>query len=328
MTPKQRLVLSLGLVLAVFLVGTAGFVVIEDCSLFDAAYMTTITLSTVGFREAVVLDRAGQIWTMVVITLGVAGVPLALTSVMSLAVSGDIQDMVGRRKLQAKVSKLKGHVILCGYGRMGSLTREGLRKLDVDVVVIENDPKTCEQLNDDNVLHVVGNATDEETLVSAGLHDCRALVAGLPHDADNVYITLTARGLHPDLTIIARAEQPSTTPKLKRAGASQVICPQVVGATRIANMLTRPNVVELFDVADKGIDLELDEYTVEPHSPLCDVTLREAAVREKTSATIIAIKRRDGEAIYLPGPEVRIRPHDILVMIGGAGVSTRLHALA
>lgn len=179
----------------------------------------------------------------------------------------------------------------------------------------------------ERILHVRGDATEEEMLLQAGLMRCDALVAALPHDADSLYVTLTAHGLRPDMTIIARAEQPRTGAKLVRAGATKVVCPQVVGANKIANFLTRPNVVDLIEFAGKGIELEMDEYVVEPDAPSCNATLRTAPIRERADAIVVAIKRQDGPTIYHPDPDERMLSGDTLIMIGRTGVSQRLQQL-
>ncbi len=328
MSPKYRLLLSILLVVVIYVIGVAGYVIIEDSTVFDAMYMTTITLSTVGYQESVDLHPAGRAWTIIVIVLGVTGVSFAVTAMISLAVSGDINTLIGRRKLQSTIAQLRNHVILCGYGRMGALTVESLRAAEVEVVVIEKDDDLCQKLRELDILYVQGDATEDETLIRAGLMNCSALLASLTSDAENIYITLTARGLRSDMTIVARAEQPSTEPKLKRAGATRVVCPQIIGATKVSNILTRPNVVDFFEVAAEGIELEMDEFIVEAHSPLCDMTLRDAPIRENAGATVVAIKRATGEAIYQPHPDERFRQGDILIMIGQAGVSERLRNLA
>lgn len=328
LSPKKRLILSIAVLISVFVLGTAGYALLERCSLFDAAYMTTITLSTVGFEEHIRLDKVGRAWTILVITLGIGGVSFAFTSVITLFISGDVNEMLGRRKLQSTVDQLRGHVILCGFGRMGMLTLEKLRKVKARVVVVERSPEPCEWLKEQNMLYIHGDATEEGVLLQAGLMHCGALVSVLPSDADNVYATLTANGLRPDLTIIARAEHPSTEAKLKHAGAARVICPHIVGAHRIADILTKPNVVDFFEVAAAGIELEMDEFVVRRDSPLCDVTLLDSPIRKTAGATVIAIRTKDGETVYQPAPDHRIRQGDTLIMIGKTGVSTRLRDLA
>lgn len=319
--------MSLIVLVSIFAIGTAGYVVIEDKPVFDAAYMTAITISTVGYRETFELDDNGKFWTLFVILFGVGGGSFALTSMVSVFVGGDLRDLIGRRKLQTQIEKIKDHVILCGYGRMGILTHEGLKERGVPVVVIESDALVCEKLVELGVPHVRGDAIDDESLEQAGLMKCKALVAALPSDADNVYVTLTARGMRPEINIIARAEQPSTESKLLRAGATRVICPQVVGATRITNLLTRPNIIDFVEGVTTGISLEMDEYAVEPGSAMLGKTLRSTAIRESADASVVAIKRSDGTTIYHPDGDEGIRSGDVLILVGKTGVSTRLQTL-
>ena len=192
------------------------------------------------------------------------------------------------------------------------------------LVVVEKERTLEPDLRDAQVPFVIGDATEEDTLLQAGLKRARALVIVLKSDADNVYITLTSHTLCPNLVIVARAEQPTTDAKLTRAGASRVVCPQVIGATKVANILTRPTVVDFVEVANKGVDLELDEYKVSDRSPLVGRSLRDSHVRRKTGAIVVAIKRADGEALVNPDPDAHLEAKDTLILVGPAGVSSRL----
>lgn len=323
----MRLILAVLALIAVILVGTAGYMVIEEeqqLSVLDALYMTVITVSTVGYKEAFPLSRGGQIWTILIITFGVGTVTYAFSSVVSLAVSGDLRSERARKKMDLKINRLQGHVIICGYGRMGQFVMEELRKRKVPIVIVEIDPGLEGQLQESDTTYVIGDATEEETLFRAGVTRARSLVTGLPSDADNVYITLTAHALCPDLQIVSRAEQPSTQDKLLRAGANKVVCPQVIGATKIANILTRPSVVDFVEIADQGVDLEIDEYVLGKNSPLVGRTLIEASIREKFGATVVAVKRADGEALVTPDPHSVLAVNDTLILVGAAGISQRL----
>jgi voltage-gated potassium channel len=327
LSPHRRLVYSLLALGGVFTVGTLGYVLIEEEPAptgFQAAYQTAITLSTVGFKETWDISPAGRIWTLLIITFGIGTVSMALTSLTSVFVSGDLRFSRGRKRVEAKIKDLKDHVILCGYGRMGQLAGAQLGARGVPVVVVEQDKEAGAQLLKANTLFVIGDATDEETLLRAGLMKARSLVALLPHDADNVFITLTAHTLRPDLKIISRGEQPATERKLLRAGATRVICPQIMGATRITDVITRPFVVDFVEVANKGVDLELDEYVISDQSVLCDVSLKDSLLRQKTGAMVVAIKRADGETLLNPQPETALKAHDTLIIVGQAGVSERL----
>ena len=330
MSPRLRLILSVEALIAVVMIGTAGYMFIErdrDLSFLDAAYMTVITISTVGFTEVWEMSPATRVWTIGVIAVGIGTVSVAFTSLITLFVSGELRSMRERQKMDVTIESLREHVILCGYGRMGALAVKEMIRHGVPVVVVEFDPALEEPLRKAHVPHIIGDATDEETLQRAGLNHARALVAVLRSDADNVFIALTARTLRSDLVIIARAEQPDTEAKLKRAGATRVICPQAMGATRIANVLTRPNVVDLVEMASKGVDLEIDEYEVGAQSPLAGKSLRESGLRERTSASVVAVKRADGATLFNPSLDAVLNVGDTMVLVGPASESGRLDAL-
>lgn len=324
MGARYRLVFSLVALVAVFVLGTAGYVLLSDASVGDAAYMTLITLSTVGYGEAV---PTGRVWTAVVIIVGIGVVSVAYASLLTLFVGGEIRAVLGRRRLQSKIEQLSGHTVLCGYGRMGALTATMLKQEGASVVVVENKKTMRPDLEAANLLYVIGDATEEETLQAAGLMRAGSLVAALPGDADNVYVALTARSLRPDLQIVTRAEQSTTEHKLRRAGANRVVCPQVIGAKRIVDTLLRPQVVDFFDVAARGVELEMDAYRVGPASVLCNSTLRESMLRQRTGAMVAAITRADGTSLFHPDPDETIREGDQLILIGRAGTFSRLKTL-
>ncbi len=327
MPARLRLILSILAVLAVLFVGAAGYMIVEmehHPSFLDALYMMVITISTVGYGEVFPLSHGGQLWTIVVITIGIVTVSYAFTSLLTLVVGGELRFLRERKKMDKTIEHLSGHVILCGYGRMGALIIRELRERGVPVVVVEKERTLEPDLRDAQVPFVIGDATEEDTLLQAGLQRASALVVVLPSDADNVYITLTAHTLCPDLIIVPRAEQPTTEPKLTRAGATRVVCPQVIGATKVANILTRPTVVDFVEVANKGVDLELDEYEVSDQSPLVGRSLRDSHVGRKTGAIVVAIKRADGEALVNPDPDAHLEARDTLILVGPAGVSSRL----
>lgn len=331
MSARQRLTLAILLVMATLLVGAAGYMWIEHdlgISFLDALYQTVITVSTVGFSEVWTMSDAGRIWTIGVIAFGIAAVSYAFTSLITMVISEEFRSLRGQMKMQKKIELLTNHVVLCGAGRMGSLTAKELASRNVPVVVIDNRSDAEEELKAAEIHLIRGDATDEEVLLQAGLLRARALVIALPSDADNVFVSLTARAINPDLMIIARAEQPSTETKLIRAGATRVVCPHTTGAIKVANVLTRPSVVDFMDLASKGVDLEIDEYVVADASPLVSATLREAHVRSRTGAIVIAIKRADGESIVNPEPDAVMAAGDTLILAGPVGVSGRLAALS
>lgn len=327
LSPVTRLVLSLLAVAAVVVIGTAGYMVIEqdqNVSLLDAVYMTVITVSTVGFTEVWDHSDAGRIWTMTTIVFGIGTVTIAFTSLLTLFVSGELQSMRERRKMDQTIAQLTGHTIICGYGRMGALAVRELHRKGASLVVVEKQHEKEEDLRESGIPFLIGDATDEEVLLRAGVIRARTFVAVLPHDPDNVFITLSVHTLCPELEIIARAEQPATEAKLLRAGASRVICPQSIGAARIANIVTRPNVVDMVDLANQGISLEMDEHLVTQGSPLAGKTLRESDMRKRTGASVVAIKRADGETLFSPDPDAQVEPGDTLILVGPIGISDKI----
>ncbi len=329
-TPGLRLTLAILSVLAVFFIGSAGYMIIEvehHPSFLDAAYMTVITLSTVGYGEVWPQSPTGKIWTIGVITFGIATVSVAVTSLIALFIGGDLRVAREKKKMHESIGKLRQHTILCGFGRMGEMVADELRAAGKQVVIIEMRPEIAGELRAEGFHFVIGDATEDTCLLEAGLAHASVLVAMLPHDADNVFITLTARALQPDLSIITRAEQPSTEGKLLKAGATRVVCPQQIGANRIASVLLRPNVADFIDMAHRGVDLEMSEYQVSAASMLVGKSLRDVPLRKEVGATIVAIIRSHGKTTYNPDADAKLESGDCLIFVGPAGASERLDSL-
>lgn len=327
MSVRFRLLLAILCVLTVFVVGILGYRLICSPTWTDAVYMTAITLSTVGYNEPEWLTPAGRVWSVGVMTLGLASLALALSFLTVLLTGGELRGVLGRRVLSKQIEQLSGHTIVCGYGRTGEMLVRELAAQGVSLVVIERDPEKTATLDQVGQLYILGDASEEEKLVQAGLMRARALVSVLAHDADNVYVTLTVRGARPDLIVIARAEQPETERKLLRAGATRVVCPSIIGASRMASILLRPNVVDFVDVAAKGVELEMDEYVIAPASSLVGKTIRQLQLRQKAEVMVVAVKRPDGSSEFNPGPELLLQAGDTLILVGQAGASQRLDRL-
>ncbi len=329
MTIRNRLFIALGVLFSVFWIGVAGYMVIPPRMAFhEAVYMVAITLSTVGYREIGGEPSVTQeFWTIGLVVFGISTVAITFSLMTGVLVEGEIGRLIGSRKLESRIKSLSEHVIVCGYGRMGQMVVQHLRETNVPIVVIELDPSPLRKLDELRVLYIEGDATDEDILHRAGIERARALVAVLPSDADKVFVTLTARELRSDLHIVARAEQFTAIPKLRRAGASRVISPQAIGAERIANIITRPHVVDFVEVAAKGVDLELDEFVVGKDSPMANKSLRDADIRRAADVMVVAIKRADGTTQFSPGADVVIQPQDTLIMIGPSGASNKLEEM-
>jgi voltage-gated potassium channel len=226
--------------------------------------------------------------------------------------------------LESRIKHLNNHVIVCGFGRMGRLLVVSLMERKVPVVIIERDPQKTQRIEAIRQLYVVGDATEEETLERAGIDRAKHLVAVLTSDGDNVFVTLTARQMRPDLHIVARAEQLTSEPKIRRAGADAVISTQAIGAERIANILTRPRLVDFIEVAAKSVELEVDEFVVSAESPIAGRSLRESNIRQIADVMVVAIKRPDGRSAFNPGADEVVHANDTLVTIGPRGAVSRL----
>ncbi|GJM26236.1 MAG: potassium transporter TrkA [Phycisphaerae bacterium] len=326
MSPRRRLFISISVLLLVQMTGTAGFMVLEHQPFLDSLYMTVITLSTVGYNEVFPLDDSGRILTICIIIVGYSAVAISIANLVSIVVGGELRSHRERLRMKDRIHKLRGHTIICGYGRMGSNIALQLVREDVDCVIL--DPIMSEEIEERGMLHVQGDATDDYDLEEAGIQYASSLVTCLSSDADNVYVTLSARGLCPTLKIIARAEQKSTEAKLKRAGADAVISPQTIGANKAVGLLRRPHVVDFADMAAKGVDIEIAQYQVDDQSSLAGKALKDSAIRERADVMVVAIKRADGRQVFGPGPQEVIDVDDQLIVIGRGGLSDRLERLS
>ena len=215
------------------------------------------------------------------------------------------------------INKLNRHIIICGYGRTGYYIARDLRKTGRSFVVIENDPERLKLLEQDGTPFLEGDASDEELLETAGIGKAEAVVAALSKDADNLFLTLSARSLNPDLYIIARVEDPDSGRKFMKAGATRVVSPFSTEASRIVQLLTRPAAVDLIELVggSENFALDVNEFVVEEGSQLDGKTLAEARVRQTLGCMVFAIKHSDGETVFDPDPEMKLVPGDVLVAI-------------
>jgi voltage-gated potassium channel len=264
------------------------------------------------------LTQLGRLITIVVITTGVSIGGYTLGMILQMVVEGELKKSYGRRKLERKIVALKNHFIVCGYGRIGKLICKELAKDNLDFVIIEVDEKISHETEKDGYLFLNMDATSEEALVKAGIKNAKGLVTAVKSDADNVFIVLTAKGIRPDLYILSRSSDPSHEDKLLRAGASQVVCPYLIGGKRMSQMLRQPNVVDFIDIATMGnnLGLMMEEDKIGPGSHLIGKTLIESNVRRDFGVIIVSIKRPSGEIIYNPLPTEKLGQGDIIVVLG------------
>lgn len=314
----NKVVLALTTFVMVLGGGTLGYMLIEGWDFHDSLFMTITTVSTVGYGEVHPLSRAGELFSMGLILVGVGSVLYFLTMITQWVVEGKLRQVMGRRSLERKIRSLKDHYIICGYGRIGAQVADMLAEKHVGMVVIDTSEEATRRLEAAGIHYVLGSATEDESLLAAGIDRARGLVATVSSDADNVYIVLTAKGMRPDLFIIARATEPGSERKLKRAGADKVVSPYFIGARRIAQTVLRPSVADFIDLTFHGSDLalQMEELVVGQENDLVGVSLKESGLRQKLDLIILAIKKADDRMIFNPPADTVIDRGDTLIALG------------
>ena len=326
MEALRRLRFGLAALVGVVVTGTVGYVLL-GFSVLDAVYQTVTTVSTVGFRELHPLSSAGQVFTIALILVGVGTALYTFTLLLEAVVEGQIAELVGRRRMDRQIARMDGHVIVCGFGRVGRNLTHYVAGAGEDVVVIEHDPARAAAVEDTGVHVVRGDATTDEVLREAGVERARVLVSALHTDAANLFVTLTARSLREDLFIVARARVESSEAKLAQAGADRVVNPQGIGGARMAAFVLQPHVAEFLDFVmhDGSLEFRLEEVPLPAGSPLAGRSLRDAHIRDSTGALILALRDGDGEFTTNPPPETSLAAGQILIAIG---TEAQLKALA
>ncbi len=304
-----------GLLIFWILAGTVGFVLIEGWSVADAFYMTVITLSTVGFQEVHPLSASGRLFVIVVILVGLTFVLYTLSSLGKAIVEGELARTLGRRRMKSELEKLTNHYVVCGFGRVGKTVVEGLEQEGLPFCVLERDPDLEEEFLRRRIPYLVGDATDEEALISAGIGQAKGLFALLPSDAENLYVTLTVKDPRPDILVVARASDESAEMKLKRGGADHVVSPYRMTGHRMLQAAIRPTTLEFMELATsrQHLELGLSEIRVCEGSILEGRSIAEAEIRARYGVVLVAIKKANGEMVFGPGATETITGGDILV---------------
>ncbi len=313
----QRWMRLLAGVILVVIIGVVGIRYFEGFSLLNALWFIVESLTTTGYGDFAPVTTGGKIFMMFMLLVGIGLVLYAVGEGMAMLIEGRLSDLLGRHSMERKVAKLEHHILICGAGRVGSEVIHNLKQDQVPFVVIESDQIAIEELRERDLLIVEGDATDDEVLLEAGVLRARGLIASLPSDADNVFITLTAKELNPDIIVVARANRRDSESKLLRAGADRVVAPELLGGRRMAVSILRPATVEFVDTImhRSGNDIEIEEITVADTSSLCNQTMGQAAIKDRTGALVIAIMR-NGDISGIPNDSDLIKARDVLICIG------------
>jgi voltage-gated potassium channel len=295
--------------------GTFGYSWLEGWPLLDSLYMTVITVSTVGFGELRPLSPLGKVFTSVLILFGVGTLAYGVGKFTEALVE---RPMISVRRMRMEIKRMRNHVIVCGYGRMGATVGLLLQSQSVPIIVLEKEAEVCGQLKQHRIPYIVGDATDDAVLSEAGVQHARALAASLPSDADNLFVTLTARRLNPQMTIITRSTQQKNNSKMLDAGATRVVNPYRHGGRLMAQQLLQPNVTEFIDVVSQwgGDDLSLEEVQLQAGSSLAGVPLREAPIRKELDVIVVGLRRPARGFIFNPSSDQILEPGDIMIVLG------------
>ncbi len=311
-SPWRRLVWPAALLVGIAVYGVAGYMLLEGWSFLDAVYMVVLILSSVGFREVRPLDTGGQVFTLTLMLLGVTLLLITVALLAQAVAEGGLGARGRRRRMQRAVNRMSGHFIVCGYGRVGRTVARELEGEGAAFVVVDRNEELEEELIRDGVVNIIGDATSDDTMKAAGIDRANALVCALDSDANNVFVTIVARALSPDVYIVARASQATAADRMYKAGADRVVSPYVSSGRHMALLALRPRVVDYMDVAtEEGPGLRLEEVVVEARSALEGRLLSEIA----GDAVPLVVKRVDGELIQNPDPTMRLGAGDVMVLL-------------
>ena len=306
---------------AIIITGILGFVVIEKYNFLDAFYMTTITVTTTGFKEVKPLSDAGKLFTMFLLIASWASFAFAITRITQFVTSGEINKYFKTRRIMKAIDKLSGHVIICGFGRNGQQAALTLKIHNVPFVILEKNEERMGRISADHptLIFLLGDATEDEVLKRAGIENARALITALPEDADNVFIVLSARAMNNTIQIISRASDYSSILKLKKAGANNVIMPDRIGGTHMATLVSKPDVVEFIDFlsGEEGEPIYIESVAYE-HLPneIKDRSLKDVMNWQKTGVNCIGIKNSEGKFLINPPDEIIIEKGMRVIVLG------------
>lgn len=331
MNPYHKLLFASLSLLGMIIIGTVGFYFIESYSLLDsfAVTISLITTTAIGYADNIPVSLTGKIFTLLLIVIGVSMVAYAFGTIISIILEGHLKNLMGRSKMEKKISKLENHIILCGAGRVGQHVIYRLMAEKASFVIVDRNEEITKKLMEEGFLVINEDATKDEILISAGIKRAKGIIAALPSDAENVFVTLTAKGLNPELKVVARGDMAESKSKLIRAGADKVISPAVMGGRRMAISILKPVSVDFVEtlIHRNDVEFEIEEIETSASSPLVGKSLLESKIKPLTGTMIVAIKR-DEDIITNPGADDVIKACDILIAIGTRAQLAELEKLA
>ena len=325
---RRRMALIAIALASVLTGGTIGFMVIEHYPVFDAFYMTLTTVTTVGYAEIRGLSHAGRVFNSFLIMFGVTTIFLAVGAMTQTLIELELNQFFGKRRVRSMIDKLEGHIVLCGFGRVGRGAAAELQKAGASFVVIDNNDERVERAISGGMLAVLADATRDETLRDVGIARAKGLIATLASDADNLFVILSAKTLNPRLQLSARIAEESSEQKMRRAGADFVFAPYNTTGHRMAQAMLKPHVLQFLDFTEQqGVDVEIEQVHVTGLSAFAGKALGEVETQYKKDLVILAIRKASGEMLFNPSPEVTMSPGDHLIAMGDSHNLQRLGQL-
>jgi voltage-gated potassium channel len=313
----KRLLLAFILLAVVFVAGISGYMLIEGWPLLDSLYMTVITIASVGYMEVHPLSPHGRIFTIFLIIIGMGILLFGISTFTAFLVEGELSEILRRRKMNKQISDLKGHYIVCGIGGIGRHIIDELFNTGRPFVAIDRNEEICKELSEKGILFIKGDTTSSAVLKAANAEHAKGLFCALPHDAENLLVILTAKGINPGLKIVAKAEEDESEDKMRKAGADGVVLPEFIGGLRMASEMIRPEAVTFLDKMLKSRDetFRVEDILVSDHSVFAGKTLKTSGILERKGLTVVAVKKGD-QYIFNPTKEEKLEIGDSLILIG------------
>jgi len=315
---KKRLLVASLLLLFIIALGTVGFRLIEGWELIESFYATVTTISTVGYGDFAPVTREGRLFTVLLVVFGVGTMLYAVTMFAEMVVEDRLKKILGRGSMESRIERMKNHYIICGFGRMGSHICREMAEEKAPFVIVEKNPEVLERIEDEGYVYFKGDATDDKSLIRAGIKRAKGVVCVLSSDAENLYVILTAKELNPEAYIISRCEEETSEHRLLRAGADRVISPYTMGGTRMAMAILRPAMMDFIEITTRrqSLELRMEELPVSDASTIIGKSLEASEIRKKYGLIIVAIKKDSGKMIFNPQAAYMIEKGDRLIALG------------
>jgi voltage-gated potassium channel len=327
---KRRVVQIIAAIATVIGIGCTGYMTVAGAPLFESVYMALTTITTIGYGEIIPLGRAGRIFNIFYIVIGVATVLVAFGVLTQAMIELELSGYFQKRRRRRMINNLKSHFIVCGYGRVGRSASEELKKSGVPILVVDKSEERVERAIQAGLLAVAADSTRDEVLRDVGIDRARGLIAALSTDADNTYLILTAKALNPLLPVATRVSEQESERKLRRAGADVVFAPYTITGQRLSQSLLKPHVNEFIDFTtgnDMGLDIRIEQVQVSATSEYVSKSLRQAQLRAELGVIVLAIRKVSGQMIFNPPADAEIGAGDHLIVMGQPAQLRRLEEL-